>query len=201
MFVLGVCGGSGSGKGMACSLFAELGFPSIDTDALYHEMTSGKNALTDALAARFGSDVLDEKGALIRPRLAEIVFASGAKDALADLNRIAHHHILSEVRVWLAKKKEEGVPAALVDAPLLFESGFDKECDGVLCVYAPKEVRIARIMERDSISREQAERRIDAQASDAYLLSRSGYHICNEGSVEALRARVAEIAQKIKSEA
>ena len=201
MFVLGVCGGSGSGKGAACALFAELGFPSIDTDALYHEMTSEKNALTDALASRFGSDVLDEKGALIRSRLAEIVFGSGAKDALADLNRIAHRHILAEVRVWLAKKREEGVPAALVDAPLLFESGFDKECDGVLCVYAPREVRIARIMQRDSISRVQAERRIDAQASDAYLLSRSGYHICNDGDVAALRARVAEIAQKIKSEA
>lgn len=198
MFVLGVCGGSGSGKGAVCALFAELGIPSIDTDALYHEMAAGKNALTDALSARFGKKILDENGALVRPRLAEIVFRPGAEEALADLNRISHKHILAEVRIWLKKMEAEGHSAALVDAPLLFESGFDKECDAVLCVYAPMATRIERIMERDSISREQAVRRIESQASDEYLLARSGYHICNSGDMCALRACVSEIAKNLK---
>ena len=197
MKVIGVCGGSGSGKGAVCRLFSELGIPSIDTDALYHEMTAKRCALTEALAARFGEDVLDENGALCRPRLAKKVFAPDAKDALADLNRIAHAHILAGARVWLAECRDRGLPAALVDAPLLFESGFDKECDGIICVTAPVELRIARIMERDGISRLDAERRIGAQHSDAYLLERCGYHIVNEGDLSTLQARVGEVAQKI----
>ena len=112
MKVIGVCGGSGSGKGAVCRLFSELGIPSIDTDALYHEMTAKRCALTEALSARFGEDVLDESGALCRPRLAKKVFAPGAEDALADLNRIAHAHILAGARVWLAECSAQGLPAA-----------------------------------------------------------------------------------------
>ncbi|MBP3605436.1 MAG: dephospho-CoA kinase [Clostridia bacterium] len=197
MRVIGLCGGSGSGKGTAASLFMEHGIPSIDTDALYHEMTAGKNALTDALADRFGDEILKENGALDRARLSEIVFRKGAETALADLNRISHYHILNAVRVWLSEKEKEGCAAALVDAPLLFESGFDKECDGVICVIAPKEARIERILKRDGITREKAERRIAAQASDAYLLARSGYHIYNDGDLAALSAQVATVAKKI----
>ncbi len=198
MFVLGVCGGSGSGKGETCRLFSEHGIPSVDTDALYHEMTAGKNTLTDALAARFGKEILDERGALIRSRLSEIVFRPGAEDALADLNRISHYHILAKVRAWLSDMEKKGFSAALVDAPLLFESGFDQECDGILCVSAPKELRIERIMERDGITRERAERRIAAQVSDEYLLMRSGYHIYNDGDLASLQAQVEKIAKTIK---
>ncbi|MBP3591599.1 MAG: dephospho-CoA kinase [Clostridia bacterium] len=197
MQVIGVCGGSGSGKGELCRLFAEIGIPSIDTDALYHDMTAGRNSLTEALAARFGEDILDENGALCRSRLAAKVFAPDASAELADLNRIAHFHILAGVRVWLAECKEKGLPAALVDAPLLFESGFDRECDVIIGVTAPKDLRILRIMQRDKISAEDAERRIAAQQSDAYLIERCGYHIINAGDIDSLRMRVREIAKEI----
>ncbi len=198
--VIGVCGGSGSGKGELCRLFAELGIPSIDTDALYHNMTAERNPLTEALAARFGEDILDENGALCRSRLSAKVFAPGASAELADLNRIAHFHILAGVRVWLEECRKKGVPAALVDAPLLFESGFDRECDAIIGVTAPRELRIGRIMARDKISLADAERRIAAQHSDAYLIERCGYHIINAGDIDSLRARVHAIAQKILNE-
>ena len=202
MKFIGLCGGSGSGKGVVSSLFASRGIPNIDTDAIYRQIISGDSLCTRALSDEFGKKIISQDGSVNRRVLADIVFSSENSDyKLKRLNSIAHTFILDETRKRLDELKTLGFEAAIVDAPVLFESGFDKECDGVLCVYAPREVRIARIMERDSISREQAERRIDAQASDAYLLSRSGYHICNEGDVEALRARVAEIAQKIKCEA
>ena len=197
MLVIGLCGGSGSGKWEVSRLFSELGIPSIDTDALYHHMTAGKNALTEALASRFGDDVLDAGGALCRSRLAQKVFAPGAEGELADLNRIAHFHILAGVREWLSEQKKEGICAAIVDAPVLFESGFDKECDAILCVTAPEQLRIERIMQRDGISQEAAERRIRAQHSDAYLIERCGYHIINESDIESLRAQVARIAKEI----
>ena len=197
MKVIGLCGGSGSGKGEVCRLFQDLSIPSIDTDALYHNMTAGKNALTNALAARFGDDILDANGALCRARLADKVFAPGAEGELADLNRISHFHILSGVRVWLAEQRKKGVCAAIVDAPLLFESGFDKECDALLCVTAPKELRIERIMQRDGISRASAERRIAAQHADAYLIKKCGYHINNAGDISDLRAQTEKVANEI----
>lgn len=198
MQVIGVCGGSGSGKSEVCRLFSELGIPSIDTDALYHGMISGPGELNRALAERFGAGILDENGALVRGRLAEIVFAKGAEAELADLNRISHYFILNGVRERLSKLSADGYFAALVDAPLLFESGFDRECDALLCVTAPKEMRIQRIVDRDKISRERAEARIASQKSDEYLLRRCGYHIENAGDTLALQARVEEIARAIK---
>lgn len=182
---------------MVCRLFAEFSVPAIDTDALYHHMTAEKNVLTNALAERFGEDILDENGALCRPRLSAKVFAPGAEEALADLNRIAHFHILAGVRDWLVAQEKAGVRAAIVDAPLLFESGFDTECDHLVCVTAPKEMRIARIMQRDGISREVAERRIAAQHSDAYLIERCGYHISNAGDLFHLRTQVEAIVKEI----
>ena len=195
MLVIGLCGGSGSGKGEVCRLFSEIGIPFIDTDALYHDMTARKNALMDALSSRFGNDILDENGALVRVRLAEKVFAPYAEEELADLNRISHFYILAEVRAWLAECRKQGASLAVVDAPLLFESGFDKECDDIICVTAPQDIRLARIMARDNISREYAQKRIANQHSDAYLLERCGYHIVNAGDISALRARVQEVVQ------
>ncbi len=199
MRIIGVCGGSGSGKSEVCRLFAEFGIPSIDTDALYHSMISGPCELNRELAERFGAEILDENGALVRGRLAKIVFAEGAEGELHDLNRISHFHILNGVREKLAVLRAQGYAAALVDAPLLFESGFDRECDAVLCVTAPKELRVARIVKRDGVSPEFANTRIAAQKPDSYLLERSKYHIENAGDTVALRARVEKIAFEIKN--
>lgn len=197
MQVIGVCGGSGSGKGEVCRLFGALSIPSVDTDALYHSMIAGPSELTAALSLRFGQGILTEKGGIDRARLASLVFAQGAEGELSDLNRISHLHILNEVRKWLEKMRSQGCRAALVDAPLLFESGFDRECDAVLCVTAPEALRIARIMQRDGITEQQARVRISKQKSDAFLLQRSRYHIENAGDTVALQERVKEVAQKI----
>jgi dephospho-CoA kinase len=180
-------------------LYSELGIPSIDTDALYHEMTAMRCALTGALAARFGEDVLHESGALCGPRLAKKVFAPGAEDALADLNRIAHAHILAGARVWLAECRERGLPAALVDAPLLFESGFDKECDSILCVSAGKDVRVERIIRRDGITKERALMRIAAQKDDSELERLSDFVIENNGDLTTLKAQVGDFISKISN--
>ncbi len=200
MHVIGVCGGSGSGKSEVCRLFSEFNIPSIDTDALYHGMILGPCELTRALCERFGNAILDKNGAVIRKKLASIVFKPGEEQALADLNSIAHFYILNAVRERLSLLKAAGYAAALVDAPLLFESGFDRECDAVLCVTAPSEVRIARILERDGITEESARARIALQKPDAYLLQKSRYHIENAGDTKALRAQVEELARKFNNQ-
>ena len=130
MKVVGLCGGSGSGKSVVAGLLSEYGFAHIDTDKIYHDLTDRSSPCLDDLVAEFGKGIINETGGLDRTSLAEIVFNSPNKDELRKtLNRIAHRHVLDSVRELLPRLKAEGFAAALVDAPLLFESGFDKECD------------------------------------------------------------------------
>ena len=197
MKVIGLCGGSGSGKAVASAAFVALGVPVIDTDAIYHTMISTPSECTEELAVYFGRSVIDENGGLNRRAIAEIVFAKGAEDKLSVLNSIAHRHILSEARRILSSYEADGYDVAVVDAPLLFESGFDAECDAVVAVIADREKRIERIVARDSLTRDAAIRRIDAQLSEAFLREHADYVIENNGSKSELSASVAETLGKI----
>ncbi|MBQ8414000.1 MAG: dephospho-CoA kinase [Clostridia bacterium] len=200
MKIIGLCGGSGSGKGMVCQLFLELGIPSVDTDAVYREITSAPGRCLDALADEFGKDIIGEDGALDRKLLASLVFSGdGAEKRLARLNLISHKFILDETRDRLRSFEKNGANFAIVDAPVLFESGFDSECDGVICVVADREIRIGRIMGRDNITREGAERRIAAQLSDEELISRSDYVIRNNSDICDLRREVIGVYNKLKN--
>ena len=105
--------------------------------------------------------------------LAKIVFAEDDGFVKRErLNKIAHFFVLDEVRNIIKSLSDSGYDAVLVDAPLLFESGFDKECDIILCVISEKNARIKRIMARDNITRDAAVKRIDAQLSDEFLIQR-----------------------------
>ena len=198
MRVIGLCGGSGSGKGVVARLLSEYGFAHIDTDKIYHDITDKPSPCLDELVDVFGKKILNLAGGLDRPSLAEIVFNSQNKDEFRkQLNEIAHRHVLFTVRKLLPTLKSAGYKAALVDAPLLFESCFDKECDLILAVIAPREVRIKRICERDGISPDAAERRIASQLSDEFLLSRADFCLTNDSDIASLRSRCEGIVKKI----
>ena len=201
MKVVGLCGGSGSGKGKVCDIFLENGIPTIDTDAVYHELTKSPGQCLDALAKEFGKEIITEQGSLNRRMLSDLVFSGeGSEIRLAKLNKIAHYFILNEARNRLDEYRKQNYSMAVVDAPVLFESGFNVECDVIVSVVADRETRIARITERDSISRESAEKRIDAQLSDEEVISRSDYVIPNNSDIDSLRKRVnAVITQILKN--
>lgn len=198
MKIIGLCGGSGSGKGRVCDIFRENNIPTIDTDAVYREMTSQKSSCLDALKEEFGKEIITESGSLNRVKLAEIVFSGEDSPKKREkLNQISHKFILDETRLRLEKFRNCGAVAAVVDAPVLFESGFDSECDYVVCVIAEREARIERIMKRDSLSREAAEKRISAQLSDEETISRSDFAIYNNSDLETLRREVNSVITKI----
>lgn len=190
MLTIGLTGPSGAGKGSVASLFARYGVPSIDTDAVYHRLLVPPSACLDELAARFGQVILTSAGTLDRKALAAVVFAPGHETDLSDLNRISHRHVLDEVRRLLAAYEAEGKPAVLVDAPQLFESGFDSECDFTLSVLAPREVRMARIMARDGLDEARATARLDAARPDEFFCENSDAVILNHGAVEDMDAEV-----------
>lgn len=191
MRVIGLCGGSGSGKGTVCEVFRENGIPTIDTDAVYRELTGMPGPLVDALRAEFGDSIITADGTLDRRSLATLIFNSpDATDKLKRLNAIAHKYILDETRNRLYSYSLGGAPLGVVDAPVLFESGFDSECDIIVSVIADKNIRIERIICRDGIGREEAERRIAAQMSDEQLISKSDFVIYNNSDLTNLRGQV-----------
>ena len=198
MKVIGLCGGSGSGKGAVSSLFEKNGIPAIDTDAVYREITSADGPCNKALAEEFGKEIISRDGSLNRKVLRKLVFTGDGADArLKRLNEITHKYILDDARRRLADFENKGCRAAIVDAPVLFESGFDKECDIIISVIADREVRTSRIMQRDNLDKLSAEARIASQLSDEELISRSDIVIENNSDLASLEKRVSEIAKII----
>lgn len=199
MKIIGLCGGSGSGKGTVADVFTTYGMPVIDTDDVYHKLTSSDSACLRELRACFGDQILTSSGALDRSVLARIVFADGATDKRELLNEIAHKHVLEHSREMLSEFSASGYEMAVVDAPLLYESGFHKECDVVVAVIADKSIRVDRIVSRDSITVEQAERRINAQIPDSVLIDRADFVIENNGTTEELEQKVCDLIFKLRN--
>lgn len=194
MKIIGLCGGSGSGKGTVAKILKERGCVHIDADLVYHGLVSGPSRLMDNLVSEFGEGIRRSDGGLDRKSLGAIVFGDCTKNKQRLLNEVTHKFVIEEFRRLIAEYDSRGVDSVIVDAPLLFESGFDTECDKVICVTAPLEFRIERIVKRDGISREMAEKRIATQLPDDVLVKKCDFSIINDGDEAKLRQRVLDIA-------
>ena len=197
MMVLGLAGGSGSGKTTVSSLFSKHGIISVNTDEIYHDMTSSQTPCLASIVEEFGRGVLNESGTLDRKALGSIVFSDPEK--LGRLNTISHYYVLCTVREIISDAQARGYFGVIVDAPLLFESGFDRECDAIIAVIASKEKRVSRIIARDGISAADAMKRIANQLSDEFLASRADYIITNNDTAEDLSRQVECVVNKIKN--
>lgn len=193
MKIVGLTGGSGTGKGTVAKIFAEYGIPSVDTDAVYHELLENNRALNSELAAAFGAGILGEGGKVNRKLLAATVFGKENTPALLHtLNQITHKYVMSETKKRLAEYANTA-PAALIDAPLLFEAGLDSWCEAVIGVLADRETRIQRVMKRDGIDSAAAIRRIDAQPDDNFFRERCNIVLENNGDLAQLKEKVRDI--------
>lgn len=199
MKIIGLCGGSGSGKGTVSKLFAELGVQCIDADAVYREITSADSPCLRALTDRYGKSILNTGGGLDRRKLSEIVFLSdNSKNEREALNSITHKFVIDRIDGIISEKEKLGITAFLVDAPLLFESGYNEKCDIIIAVIADEDIRMSRIIERDGISQKEAVARIRSQHSNEYLINNSQYIIFNNTSeILTLKKQVIEIAKEI----
>lgn len=207
--LVGLCGRSGSGKGYIAAMFADRGVPSVDTDAVYREMTGPAETLSpcmEALVARFGNGILTPDNALDRGVMRSLVFADGTdpvkaeqcRQNLTDLNRITHRFILAETERIATEHMAKGADIVLIDAPVLYESGFDTHCAAVVCVTAPEELRIHRIMKRDGIDRPSAEKRLRSQMAQEILMGKADYVIENDADRETLYARVDRVIEDLR---
>ena len=175
MTLVGITGGSGSGKTTALRRLAQNGALTIDCDALYHELLQTDTALLRAIDETFPGTV-GENG-LDRRALAAIVFSD--PDALARLNAVTHRRIVEALQERLRAWAMAGGTRAAIDAIELVSGGLAERCALTVGVLADRETRLARIMARDGLDRESAARRIDAQHGDDYFRARCGCTLDN----------------------
>ena len=194
MMVLGLTGPTGAGKGTVAEVFARrYAIPSVDTDRVYHDLLIPPSACLNELVSVFGSEILTPDGHLDRAALSRIVFSDASREKQTLLNRITHKYVLDRTDEILEGYRRDNVSAALVDAPLLYESGYDAKCDKVIAVLAPMEIRKSRIIARDGLSEERAVARLNMQKSDDFYTSKAEYVIINDGDPAMLTEQVRRI--------
>lgn len=190
--VIGITGGSGSGKSVFCKEAQRHGFHLIDADKIGHEILLKGNSAHDEVVGFFGKIILSKNDEIDRKKLGEIVFSD--KDKLEVLNKITHFRISEKIDDIINNNQDKNI---LIDAALLFESGMDKKCDKVISVLAPKDIRVKRIMERDNINYEKALLRIDSQSSDEFYRSKANFVLYNDGSFESFLEKSIKLLEEV----
>ena len=183
MTIIGITGGSGSGKSYVAHIMEERGGKWIDADAVYHKLLSDCGAMRREILAKFPEANMND-GEINRKKLASMVFTND-KD-LMELNAITHPFIISEIENIIGEFYRTDAEFAIVDAIALFESGLSKICDATIGVIAGEKCRLERIMLRDDIGIDRARARIRAQQHEDYYRKKCDYIIENdsENSVE-----------------
>lgn len=189
--IVGLTGGIGSGKSTVAALFSEKGIPVYIADDAAKAILDQPD-ITEQVVAVFGSGITN--GSVIdRRKLAAIVFDHPEK--LAQLNAIVHPAVRRDFENWVAKHHDNSF--VVKEAAILFESGTDKDCDAVITVVAPEEMRIGRVMVRDGVGREEVLKRMQRQWTDAQKVALSDYVIENT-DLQFTRRQVNGILKKLQ---
>lgn len=184
MKIIGVCGGSGAGKSAMSVAVCSLGGAVIDADRVYRDLCVPGSRCLSEIVDTFGAEALTQTGELNRPALAKTIFADEEKRKM--LNSVTHKHIMAETLRRIELYRKAGKCAVVLDTPLLFEAGFNKLCDVTVGVVADKAKRITRIVSRDGITSEAAEKRIASQISDSELEKICDFILENNGDEAVL---------------
>ena len=196
-FSVALTGGIASGKTTVANLLAEHGALLIDSDQLAREVVEPGTPGLAQVVTRFGEQVLTQTGRLDRQALGEIVFADAA--ARADLNAIIHPLVRRRRAELIAQAAADQIVVSVI--PLLVETGLVDQCDAVVVVDGPSQTQVARLVRRNDISPEQAQARLDAQASRAERLAAADWVVTNSGSRAELEAQVERLWSQMRSKA
>ena len=188
---IALTGGIATGKTYVLEQFRRRGVPCLDADLLAHGTMAAGTEATAAIAARFGADVLAKDGAVDRAKLAPIVFADPAarRDLEAIVHPAVHRAIAAGVRAFERVGED---PFAIVDVPLLYETGADKDFDTVIVTACTPEKQIARLAER-GLSEAAARQRLVAQWPTQEKTRRADFVIDTDGSFEETSGQVEAI--------
>jgi dephospho-CoA kinase len=194
--LIGLTGGIGSGKTAVSNLFAQLGAGIVDTDLIAHQITAPGGKAIPLIRDHFGSEFIDNGGALDRAKMRSLVFQN--PEAKKALEAITHPLIRQETLRQAGQLTDAGVPYLLLVVPLLIESGaWIDQIDCLVVVDCPEETQIQRVMHRSNLSRTEVEAILKAQASRQERLALANAVIDNQGKLSELKTAVQELHQKI----
>lgn len=196
MLRIGLTGGIATGKSYVARGLRGAGVPVIDADVLAREAVApGSNGLA-AVVRRFGPQILTPGGDLDRARLGELVFRDAG--ARRDLEAIVHPEVRRRTAEFFAALPP-GTRLAVADIPLLYETGGEGNFDKVIVVACAPETQIQRIMKRDGLSREAAERRVAAQLPIEEKVRRADYVIRSDGTYAETDAQLARVLDALRA--
>ncbi|HSE98149.1 MAG TPA: dephospho-CoA kinase [Blastocatellia bacterium] len=196
MLKVGLTGSIAVGKSFVVSVFAELGCVTFDADRIAHRVMEKGQAAYEDIVREFGRDVLAEDGTIDRAKLGAIVFADSARRAR--LNEIVHPRVIEEQNHLIAEVEAKDPSAiVIIDAALMIESGSYNRFDKLVVVYCEREKQIERLMRRNRLTREDAERRIAAQMSSDEKRRYADYEIDTSGAFDRTREQVREVFSEL----
>ena len=175
--IYGLTGQTGAGKSTVGEMLSEKGYLIVDGDVAARAVVEKGSPVLDELAVAFGADILDEKGELIRPVLAKKAFAT--EENRQKLNSITHPAVTKWSIDFIKENLTANHTGVIVDAAAIFDSDIQRYCTKMIVVTAPEEERLARILERDGLTREAAMLRIKAQKDEQYYKERADILVRN----------------------
>lgn len=197
MITVGLTGGIASGKTTVSAMFRELGIPVICADELAHDaVKTGSPALRE-IREVFGDEVFDQYGELDRLKLGSRVF--GNPLLKKQLERIIHPAVALKKQELLDYYVSQGHPIVVIDVPLLFEAEWDKAVDVILVVYVSRDLQAERLVQRNGLSAEEAQARLNSQWSIEDKKDKAHMVIDNSGSIEETRIRFRQVIDELRA--
>ncbi|GMK39029.1 dephospho-CoA kinase [Paenibacillus sp. CCS19] len=194
---IGLTGGIACGKSTVSAMLTELGAHIVDADRVAREVVLPGEPALQAIVEKFGQAVLSEDGTLNRPALGSIVF--GQAERLRELEAITHPAIRQRMREQMEQAERlEANPIIVADIPLLLETKQQSSYEGVIVVYVPHHVQLERLMNRNGLSAEEAERRIGLQMDIEQKRSMADWVIDNSGTLEETRKQVQQLWELLR---
>ncbi len=187
MIHVGLTGGLCTGKSTVAAMFAELGAPVIDADAVVHELLATDPEVRRRVGEAFGEAVRTNDGAIDRAKLAAVAFAH--KDTVARLTSILYPAVRERIARWFAARKTNGAPAAIAEVSMLYEGGATRIYDVIIVVSADRATQLARFVERGGMA-DDFSMRLKHQLPLEQKEQKADYIINNNGAREATREQV-----------
>ncbi|MHB8284903.1 MAG: dephospho-CoA kinase [Caulobacteraceae bacterium] len=189
MIILGLTGSIGMGKTTTADMFAQAGAAVFDADAMVHTLYAPGGAAVGPVGEAFPGVVLD--GAVDRARLSAVLQAE--PQAFKRLEAIVHPLVASHRAGALEQARGQGTRVAVLEVPLLFETGFDRMVEAVVVVSAPASVQMARVMSRSSMDQAKFDLLVSRQLPDADKRARADFVIDTGRGLDAARAQVDQV--------
>ena len=195
MLRVGLTGSIAVGKTFAAQVLVESGCPVLDADLTAREVVAPETIGWKLVVEAFGTQILQDDGAINRAKLGTIVFADAARRER--LNQIVHPLVMTAQNEWLQAVEDSGARIAVIDAALMIESGGYKRFDKIVVAWCQDELQIERLMLRNNLDRATAAQRIAAQMPQVEKKRFADFLIDTSGSFADTRRRVAAVYQEL----